>query len=57
MLKQIIKLCETLLKVKRVFTEAYRKTPTKDYDPSSENYLIYEDDYGGYIIGSDTETS
>lgn len=57
MLKQIIKLCETLLKVKRVFTEAYRKTPTEDYDPSSENHLIYEDDYGGYIIGSDTETS
>ena len=57
MLKQIIKFCETLLKVKEVFKNAYGKSLTQGSDSYCECFDVYEDDYDEYIILSDAQGS
>ena len=44
MLRKIIKFCETLLKAKEVFAEAYESTSEDFYDPSADNIPIYYSD-------------
>lgn len=49
MLRKIIKLCETLLKVKEVFREAYK--PHEDfYDPSADEFSLHYYDGDEVII-------
>ena len=40
MLNKIIKLCETLLKVKEVFREAYKTKDEDFYDPSADEISL-----------------
>lgn len=50
MLKQIIKLCETLLKVKEVFREAYKTKDEDFYDPSADEISLHYYDGDEVII-------
>lgn len=50
MLKQIIKLCETLLKVKEVFRAAYKPKDKDFYDPSADEISLHYYDGDEVII-------
>ena len=50
MLNQIIKLCESLLKVKEVFREAYKPKNEDYYDPSADEYSLHYYDGDEVII-------
>ena len=56
MLRKIIKLCETLLKVKEVFREAYKTKDEDFYDPSADELPIHYGDYGEILIAEDAES-
>lgn len=50
MLRKIIKLCETLLKVKEVFRKAYKPKNEDYYDPSADEYSLHYYDGDEVII-------